>query len=55
MNFKNYIQFAIIIMQIILLAIGSTLTLLEIVDNMWPFTIAIWILCFLCIMVGILA
>lgn len=55
MNSKNYIQIAIIIMQIILLASGSTLTLLKIVDNMWPFTITIWILCFLCIMVGILA
>ena len=54
MGFKNYIQIAIIIMQIILLATGSTLNLLKIVDNMWPFTITIWVLCFLCIMVGML-
>jgi hypothetical protein len=54
MEFKNCIQFAIIIIQIILLVSGIILTLLKVVDNMWPFTIAIWVLCFLCILIGVL-
>ena len=54
MEFKNYIQIAIIIIQIILLVGGIILTLLEIIDNMWPFTIVIWILCFICILIGVL-
>ena len=54
MNSKSFIQIAIIIIQLILLASGMILTLLKIVDNMWPFTIVIWILCFICILIGVL-
>lgn len=55
MSDKYIIQIAIILMQIILFVSGFILTLLKVVDNMWPFTIAIWVLYFLYIMVGILS
>ena len=52
MGFKHYIQIAIIIIQIVLFVIGTVLTLLKVIDNMWPFTIVICGLCFLSILIG---
>lgn len=54
MNSKSFIQIAIIIIQLILFASGIILWQLKIIDSIWPFTIVIWLLCFICILIGVL-